>query len=125
MLYFFQAGGPYMWLLLAIGIVILVLAITTGIRLFGATSRQKPQLEQSTNSILFWGGFSVILGFFAHFYGIYQAMQAIQAAADISPAIVAGGYAVSIITILTGLFIFMVAALIWFIYRARLAKLQD
>lgn len=123
MLSFIQAGGPYMWPLVAIAIVILGLAINTAIQLFGSKSKQKTQLENSTNSILFWGAFSVVLGFFAHFHGIYQAMQAIQAASDISPAIVAGGYAVSIITILTGLFIFMVAALIWFVFRARLAKL--
>ena len=123
MLSFIQAGGSYMWLLLVLALVIVVSAIVTGIQLFGSKSKSKSQLENSTNSILFWGAFSVVLGFFAHFHGIYEAMQAIQAAADISPAIVAGGYAVSIITILTGLFIFMAAALIWFVFRARLAKL--
>ncbi len=123
MLSFIQAGGSYMWLLLVLALVIVVSAIVTGIQLFGSKSKSKSQLENNTNSILFWGAFSVVLGFFAHFHGIYQAMQAIQAAADISPAIVAGGYAVSIITILTGLFIFMAAALIWFVFRARLAKL--
>ena len=120
---FFLAGGSYMWLLLVIAVVIVVQAITKGIQLANK-DKNKAQLESGINSILFWGAFAVVLGFFAHFHGIYQAMQAIQAAADISPAIVAGGYAVSIITILTGLFICMFAALIWFIYKSILARLN-
>ena len=80
------------------------------------------QLEKGINSILFWGAFSVVVGFFAHFLGIMYAMEAIKAASDISPSIVAGGYSVSLITILFGLIIFMIAALIWFILRVLLNR---
>ena len=77
------------------------------------------RLEPGINAIIFWGSISAILGIFAHFSGIYQAMVAISMANDISPAIVAMGYAISLITILTGLLIFMISAVIWFFYRWR------
>ena len=124
MINFFQSGGIYMWLLLIIAIVILVLTITKGIQLYAKKENNK-QLENGVNAILFWGAFSLVLGFFAHFHGVYLAMQAIKAANDISPAIVAGGYAVSLITILTGLFLFMFSAIIWFLYRTRLTKIGN
>ena len=124
MIDFIQSGGQYMWLLLIIAIVILVLTITKGIQLYAKKENAK-QLENGVNAILFWGAFSLVLGFFAHFHGVYLAMQAIKAANDISPAIVAGGYAVSLITILTGLFLFMFSAIIWFLYRTRLTKIGN
>ncbi|MBN1465151.1 MotA/TolQ/ExbB proton channel family protein [candidate division KSB1 bacterium] len=121
MIGFIQSGGAYMWLLLIIAIVILILTVTKGIQLYGK-KENKRQLENGVNAILFWGAFSLVLGFFAHFHGVYMAMGAIQAANDISPAIVAGGYAVSLITILTGLLLFMFSSIVWFFYRTRLAK---
>lgn len=117
----FMDGGIYMWPLLIIAIVITVLAITKGIQLSNDSSNIN-KLENGINAILFWGAFALVLGFFAHFHGVYLAMQAINAANDISPAIVAGGYAMSLITILTGLFIFMLSALVWFIYRWKLKQ---
>ena len=123
MINFFKSGGAYMWLLLIIAIVIVVLTITKGIQLYISKENSK-KLENGVNAIIFWGGFSLVLGFFAHFHGVYLAMQAIMAANDISPAIVAGGYAVSLITILTGLVLFMFSAIVWFVYRARLTKIE-
>ena len=79
--------------------------------------------EGGINAILFWGCFSVVLGIFAHFEGVYLAMQAMMKANDISPAIVAQGYAMSLITILSGLFLFMVSSVTWLILRWRYKKL--
>ena len=124
MIQFFMDGGAFMWLLLIIAIVIVILSITNGIQLYSQKEKNKKQLENGVNSILFWGGFSLVLGFFAHFMGIYQAMLGIRAASDISPAIVAGGYAVSIITILSGLFILMISSIIWFVYKNKLTKID-
>ncbi len=64
---------------------------------------------------------SAVIGFFGHFWGVYMAMQAISEATDISPAVVAEGYAMSLITILTGLFIFLFA-FVWFMLRWKLRK---
>lgn len=124
MLYYFQAGGIFMWLLLALLIVVLALSVVRALQIFSSKEKNKKQLESGVNSILFWGAYSVVVGFFAHFLGIMYAMNAIQAASDISPAIVAGGYSVSLITILFGLIIFMIAALIWFVLRVFVNRLE-
>ena len=121
---YIHAGGPFMWLLLAILIVVVVQAITKGIQLFSKKEKNAGKLENGVNSILFWGIYGVVVGFFAHFLGILYAMEAIMSAADISPSIVAGGYSVSLLTILFGLIIFMIAAIIWFIYKSVLSHME-
>ncbi|MBN1478863.1 hypothetical protein EH223_14370 [candidate division KSB1 bacterium] len=122
MLTYFQAGGAFMWLLLVILIIIIVLAVARGIQLFSSKEKSRVKLEHGINAILFWGAYSVVVGFFAHFLGVMYAMEAIKRANDISPAIVAGGYSVSLLTILFGLIIFMIAAIIWFVYRTILLR---
>ena len=120
---FFIEGGDIMWLLLILLIVIVVLFIKKLIMLFNKENFSRHQLESGINAIIFWGGISCVIGFFGHYWGVYMAMQEIKKANDISPAIVAEGYAMSLITILTGLFIFLFAAIIWFAMRWRVKKL--
>jgi uncharacterized membrane protein len=50
-------------------------------------------------------------------------MQAIAKATAVSPAIIASGYSVSLITILSGLILFIISAIIWFILRWRYRRL--
>jgi biopolymer transport protein ExbB/TolQ len=124
MIRFFLEGGMMMWFLLIIAIVILVLSIKKAIQLYGKQEVSKPVLESGINAIVFWGAISTIVGFFAHYLGVYHAMLAINRANDISPAIVAYGYSMSLITILSGLTIFMVSAVIWFVLRWRFKQVS-
>jgi len=125
MLQLFMAGGPFMWFLLVLLFVIIGLGVSNAMQVFGKKTRSKIQIENGINSILFWGVFSAVIGFFAHFLGLYQAFTSIMAAADINPAIIGGGYAVSLITVLFGMFIFMISALIWFVLKTRFAQLEN
>lgn len=120
---FIQQGGILMWPLILMGIVVLLLAAKKVNDLYFKDGLSKAQLEKGINAIIFWGSFSIILGVFAHFLGVYNAMQAISQAPSVSPQIVAGGYAVSIITILTGLFIFMISAIFWLVFRSKYKSL--
>jgi hypothetical protein len=122
---FFMQGGFYMWFLLIFTCIILGLSIKKAIQLFGNKPADTIRLDNGINAILFWGGISLLVGFFAHFHGIYSAMQAISHAADISPAIVAAGYGISLITILSGMFIFILSLFIWFILRWRLNRIRN
>jgi hypothetical protein len=123
MLQFFSLGGSFMWLLLVFAIVIVGLTLKGIIQIFSKEQKYSAQLENGANAILFWGFISLVVGFFAHFYGIYLAMDAIKRANDISPAIVAGGYANSLNTILFGMGIFLVSAICWFALRWKYKKL--
>lgn len=58
------------------------------------------------------GLFSLVWGVLGQALGLYQAMTAIQAAGDVSPAIVLGGVKVSMIAPLMGLSVFAIALLL-------------
>ena len=58
------------------------------------------------------GIFAIVWGIFGQSIGLFSAMQAIEAAADISPAMIYGGLKVSFITTLYGMFIFLFSWLI-------------
>lgn len=117
MLSFFLNGGPFMWPILIMALASFYLIIKMSIEIF-----IKNTYVNGLNSILFWGILSAIFGFFAHFIGIYAAMQAIISANDISPAILARGYQVSLNTILFGLFVLIVNSVIWFVLKCKLDK---
>ncbi len=124
MIQFFLEGGMMMWFLLIIAVLILVLSIRKTLQLYGKQDLPKSALETGINAIVFWGAISAIVGFFAHYLGVYYAMLAIYQANDISPAIVAYGYSMSLITILTGLTIFIFSAVIWFVLRWRFKQVS-
>ena len=117
MIGFFMQGGYMMWWLLIISIAILVLTIKNAVAIFQATGSQLQKIGDQLFAIFFWGIIAMVLGFFAHYHGIYEAMKAIMAASDISPAIVAEGYKFALTTILSGMFIFVWSGIFWFSLR--------
>lgn len=64
------------------------------------------------NDIKAIGIFAIVWGMFGQSIGLFSALQAIEAAADISPAMIFGGLKVSMITTLYGSFIFLFSWLI-------------
>lgn len=58
------------------------------------------------------GIFAIVWGVFGQSIGLFSALQAIEAAGDISPALIYGGLKVSMITTLYGTFVFLVSWLI-------------
>ena len=123
MLTLIHRGGPFMWVLVALAVIILALTIKKIIDLFFKPNQTRWQLENGINAILFWGGISAIIGYLAHYTGMYLAMEEIAHAHDISPGIVAMGYGVALISVLTGLVILLASAIIWFLLRWRFKHL--
>ena len=64
------------------------------------------------NDIKAIGIFAIVWGVFGQSIGMFSALQAIEAAGDISPAMIYGGLKVSMITTLYGTFIFLFSWLI-------------
>jgi len=54
--------------------------------------------------------------------GFYEAMHAIQQGGDISPAMIAGGFQVSLLAPMYGFFLLLLSALYWFLYRKTVQK---
>jgi biopolymer transport protein ExbB/TolQ len=116
-------GGDLMYILVLFAIIIIGLTVKKAIDLFSKKDLPQTQLESGINAIIFWGSLSLLIGFFSHFTGLYLAMQAIAKASDISPAVVASGYGISLISILAGMLIFIISIIVWFFFRWRVKKL--
>jgi len=114
---FFISGGSMMWILLLFFLIIIGLTIKKSIDLFYRKDLSQISLKSGLNAIAFWGGISMILGFLWHFWGILLAMRAIAAANDVSPSIVAGGLAVSLVPIIFGILIFLFSGIAWLILK--------
>lgn len=122
---FFINGGLYMWLMLILFVFVIGLFIKKLIQIQKQDLRLPQDFERGLWTIPFWGIISLALGFYGHYHGVYMAMLNISQANDISPSIVAEGYAVSLITVLSGLFIFILSGIAWFYLRWRCSRLSD
>ena len=114
---FLREGGPFMYLLGIIAVVVVWLALKNMYIQFRQNGESGT--HSGVNAILFWGCIALLLGVFGHFMGVYQAMQSIMAANDISPAIVAQGYIMSLSTIIFGMGILLFSSVSWFYLRSR------
>ena len=63
------------------------------------------------------GSFAFLFGIFYQVIVMIQALNAIEAAGDISMALIAGGLKVSLIVPVYGLILFLITYIIWFINR--------
>lgn len=106
-----------MWPLLILALTIIGLSIKKALDLFVNKNLDLSQKEMGLNAILFWGVIAGSLGITAQMLGIYMALTEIIKAADVSPAIIITGYQMSFITTLFGLYIFIIAAILWFLLR--------
>ena len=120
---FFISGGLMMWPIFIMALVIVVISIKKSIDIF-QRKQSREEIEEGIHSILFWGALSALLGFFSHYLGVYLAMQAIMKANDISPGIVAHGYQMSIIPILSGLTVLIVSAFAWMLLKALIKRMD-
>lgn len=106
-------GGPMMYPLVLIAVLVLALGVWTMVRVQRATGPD-PVLETGIDATLFWGAWAALAGLLGTLVGVYQAAGAIQGAREVSAPLVWGGIQVALITTLFGLVIFAAAALFWF-----------
>jgi biopolymer transport protein ExbB/TolQ len=112
----FLSGGVLMWPLLLIAVAVIVLGVRAALlmRSTGLPDAASGRLR----AILFWGGMSVVLGLLGTTIGIVQMTQAIaMAGGGVPPSILSGGIAVSLVTFLFGLVVFLLSAVLWFSLR--------
>ncbi len=118
----FKMGGMlFMVTITILAVAMIYISVKSCINVFV----KKDYSGAGVNYILLFGSLAVTIGFLAQAIGLFQAFSAIQRAADISPAIVAGGIKVSMITPLFGSFIFIISLPIWFVLREKIKMTKN
>ncbi len=112
----FLSGGVMMWPLLVIGAGVIVLSIRAAVRIAQARGGV-PDITLSLQAILFWGVTSVVLGFLGMVVGIVIMAQAVVMAGAVETPLVWGGFGISLVTLVFGLFIFLFSSVAWFTLR--------
>lgn len=106
MIDFFYAGGPlFMSLISMAGLVALFFIIKTVSKAAQGQTISQAELR----NIPVAGSTAFILGILGQVIGLYDAMSAIQAAGDVSPAMLAGGFQVSMIAPMYGMILFVIS----------------
>lgn len=96
-------------------VIIVAVSVYYAVMIAGGKSRDRENFAHQLKYVRSIGLFTLITGILGQLIGLFMAFTAIEAAQDISPAILAGGLKVSMITTLTGMVIYLLSILIWFL----------
>lgn len=108
-----KIGGPYMKVISIMAVLMILVAIWKAWEIFGKKQANVKLLDL----ILMAGSLAVAIGIFSQIVGIVQALEAIRAAADISPQIVMGGAIVSFYAPVWGFLVFIISLVFYFILK--------
>jgi len=113
MLQAYKMGGPYMHVITLLLILMLAITAWKVVGLVNKTSIDMKWLDL----IRMAGSLALAVGFFSQIVGIVQALEAIRAAADVSPQIVMMGAIVSFYAPIWGFMVFIFSMLCYFILK--------
>jgi len=112
-------GGILLWIQILVILLMIVMAIIKFKQYYGNANLPALPFHKSHHAILFLGIFNLVWGMFTQVLGFVQALNAIIAAADVSPALIMEGLKNSFVSPLIGLASLLVAALLWAILHGR------
>jgi biopolymer transport protein ExbB/TolQ len=76
-------------------------------------------------ALLFVGSLSPLIGIIFQMIGMMAAFEAIEKAADISPSIILGGLKISMFAPMYGLIVLFFSAILWFILKWKVERMQN
>ena len=118
----YKMGGPFMHLVTIFGLLALGIAVWKVVEIVGKKNFDTRFLDLVRMS----GSLALAVGFLSQIVGIVKALEAIKAAADISPEIVMGGAIVSFYAPIWGLIVFIFSMLFYFVLKAVIkARLSE
>ena len=123
MMRYMLEGGPTMWPILLLAIVIANLTLANAVRLFGIR-RAGARTQNSVNAILFWGAVAVAIGLFGQWNGLYKVATILASAPVVNPNAVIMGFSETLVSTIAGLTVFIVAAPCWYVLHARCRALR-
>jgi biopolymer transport protein ExbB/TolQ len=113
--WFVMGGSLFMSFLTILLVIIVAVSVYFAIVIANGKAKDKTNFIHQLKYVKSIGLFTMITGILGQLIGLFMAFTAIEVAEDISPAILAGGLKVSMITTLTGTFIYLISILIWFL----------
>ena len=96
-------------------VIVIAVSVYFAILTANGKAKEKTNFLHQLKYVKSIGLFAMITGILGQLIGLFMAFSAIEVAQDISPAILAGGLKVSMITTLSGTFIYLLSILIWFL----------
>lgn len=112
MIELFKMGGPLFMSILSLELIAVIYVTVK----YQMQSEKKSQDLDLVKSI---GLFALVTGVFGQMIGLFNAFQYIEASGAVTPAIMASGLKVSMITTLYGALIFLISYGLWFIFRLK------
>ena len=113
--WFILGGSLFMSSLTILLVIILAVSVSFAIAIASGKASDRPNFKHQLKYVKSLGLFTMITGILGQLIGLFSAFTFIEVAADISPAILAGGLKVSLITTLTGIVIYLISIAIWFL----------
>jgi len=127
--WFYMGGPEFMSVLTILFVITVAVSVWYAISIATGKALEKINFKHQLKYLKSIGLFTMIVGILGNFIGLFMAFTAIEQANDISPAIMAGGLKVSLITTLTGMLFYLISIILWFIldlwYQARLSANND
>ena len=113
--WFIMGGTLFMSILTILLVITVAVAIYFAIRISSGKASDKGNFRYQLKYVKSLGLFTMITGILGQMIGLFSAFIAIEEAGDISPAMIAGGLKISMITTLTGIVIYLISIIIWFL----------
>jgi biopolymer transport protein ExbB/TolQ len=123
--WFIMGGTLFMSILTILLVVVVAVSAYYAVLIARGKSREKSRFSHQLTYVKSIGLFTMIVGILGQMIGLFMAFTAIEAAQDISPPILAGGLKVSMITTLTGIVIYLISIVIWFLLDLWHQKASD
>lgn len=111
MMDWFMSGGVIMWPLLILALGVIGLAAREALLLQRADNRPRP--ATTAGAILFWGGVALLVGALGAVVGIVIMARNVAVAGEVSSTLAWSGVGMSLVPLVFGIVIFLVAALLW------------
>ncbi len=112
----FYMGGPlFMGILTTLLVILLAIVVYFFVLIVSGKSAAISNFSHKLTYVKSVGLFTMITGILGQLIGLLEAFKAIERVGDISPAMLAGGLKVSMITTLYGILIYLLSILIWFL----------
>lgn len=112
----FYMGGPlFMGILTFLFAILLAISIYFFLSITSGKAAERINFRHQLTYLKSVGLFTMITGILGQLIGLMTAFKTIERVGDISPAMLAGGLKVSMITTLYGILIYLTSILIWFL----------